>query len=246
MRRIILLIFYTFYLGFSNGMDRFEFKENIVLPRIDSFNYSLLGNSKIDSVLGLELGRDIYLMSNGSIKVDIYGISSRKLNKKIKIFVDGNYTYIEGNKITVETKKKVEEREINLNSMKYDNLKIERKGKKLELSVFPIVYETIEKLDDNTYKFSSYMKKSFIIKKVGEKVIQIYYDDKLEKTIKLEEIGLMIYGKNGELEGTIEELDDRIKITEGRKMKELVISTGKLEIYNDKNKKIMEYTITER
>ena len=143
-------------------------------------------------------------------------------------------------------KKKNEETEINLNKMKYKNLKIEKKGEKLELSVFPIVYETVEKLDNNTYKLSSYMKKSFIAKKISEKVIEIYYGEKLEKTIKLEEPGIKIYDKAGILEGTIEEFENSIKIIEGKKINELTISEGKLEIFNDKNRRIMEYTIKER
>ena len=245
MKRIICILFCMSFFIFSAEFEKFEFKENAVFPKTEIFSYNMLGNTKIDSFLGLELANNVYLSSAGQLRVDLYGFASRKLNKKIKMFIDGNYYYIEENKMITETGKKNEITEINLNQMKFRNIKIERKGTKLELSAFPIVYETIEKINENTYKLSSYMKKSFLAKKTDDKTIEIYYGDKLENTIKLENNVLNIYDKMGKLEASVLETENSIKITSNKAITEIKVTDQKVEVFeNDKKKSAVSYTIT--
>ena len=245
MKKIIWILFCISFFSFSEGFKKFEFKENVVLPRTEIISYKMLGNTKIDTMLGLELTNNIYLAATGEIRVDIYGFAGRKLNKKIKITdLQGNYSYIEGNNLIFETNKKREKIQINLNQMKYLNIKIERKGQKLEESIFPIVYETSEKVNENEYKLSSYMKKGFLAKKLDDRTIEIYYGDKLENTIKLEDNIINIYDKTGKLEASISEEEDSIKITDNKKTTEIMVSDKIIEIFeSNKKKSIASYNI---
>ena len=244
MKRIIFILLCMSFFIFSEGFEKFKFKENAVFPRTEIFSYSMLGNVKIDPLIGLELTDNIYLSSTGELRIDLYAFAGRKLNKKIKILSDGNYSYIAGNKLIVENGKKTEETEINLNHMKYRNMKVERKNSKLEVSIFPIVYETIEKVDENTYKLSSYMKKGFTAKKSNDETIEIYYGDKLENIIKLENNVLNVYDKAGKLEASISETENSMKITESKITREIKVTDQSLEVFeSNKKKSVASYTI---
>ena len=245
MKKIICILFCISFFSFSEGFEKFVFKENVVLPRTEIISYKMLGNTKIYTVLGLELTNNVYLAATGEIRIDIYGFAGRKLNKKIKMAdLQGNYSYIEENNLVFETNKKREKIQINLNQMKLASMKIERKGQKLEESVFPIVYETIEKVNENEYKLSSYMKKGFSAKKLNDSIIEIYYGDKLENTIKLEDNTLNIYDKTGILEASVSETEDSVKITENKKNTEIKVNNQSIEVFeSNKKKSIASYNI---
>ena len=245
MKKIIWILLCISFFSFSEGFEKFEFKENVVLPRTEIISHKMLGATKIYTVLGLELTNNIYLAATGEIRIDIYGFAGRKLNKNIKMSdLQGNYSYIVGNNLVFETNKKIEKIQINLDQMKLASMKIERKGPKLEESVFPIVYETIEKINENEYKLSSYMKKGFSAKKLDNKTIEIYYGNKLENTIKLEDNILNIYDKTGILEASVSETEDSIKITDSKKSTEIKVNNQTIEVFeNNKKKSIASYNI---
>ena len=89
------------------------------------------------------------------------------------------------------------------------------------------------------------MKKSFLAKKTDDKTIEIYYGDKLENTIKLENNVLNIYDKMGKLEASVLETENSIKITSNKAITEIKVTDQKLEVFeNDKKKSAVSYTIT--
>ena len=246
MKRILfVLLCILSVLSVSEGFERFEFKENVILPRLDSYHYSMMGSSKIDPVIGIELTNNIYLGSNGHLIINIYEFAGRKLGKNIKMIFGKEYLYIENNNLVYETSKKKENKQINLNSMKLDNMKIERKGTRLEESVFPILYETVETINSNTYKLSSYMKFAFFVKKIDDQTIEIYSGEKLENTLKLENGALNIYDKKGNLEVSFTESEDSIIITEKKKTVTIAVNPDKIEVFESNRKKGITYNITE-
>ena len=79
---------------------------------------------------------------------------------------------------------------------------------------------------------------------VNDSIIEIYYGDKLENTIKLEDNTLNIYDKTGILEASVSETEDSVKITENKKNTEIKVNNQTIEVFeSNKKKSIASYNI---
>ena len=90
------------------------------------------------------------------------------------------------------------------------------------------------------------MKFGFTAKKTDDKTIEIYYGDKLENTLKLENNTLNVYDKKGILEASISETENSTKITDKKKTTEIIVNEKTIEVFESgKKKSTASYSISE-